>query len=882
MAVCVAGLLAAAPFLTNRPMGTSEAYNYSLSLADTVTQLRHGTFPVLAGQTEFAFNGRVHPLRTAPYLNYMAGFLDLITVRQLGFWALQNLVLALSLIGGALACFWSLRRVTPATYETAASLAALYVFSPPVLAAAYGMDLYMTVTTVPFVPIALAMCVAAFAERKPTDLLKLVCALAACWLAHPPVAFWLSVAVLLLQVMAACLRPPRLRELPLFLGMGLLFCVLAGFCFASALTIAPYQDVARVHDLSQLFIEVSRAFPLSFNPVSLTANQIGDFQLGYVIWGLLAIATALSLLHRNYQSLALLSVASLFYAFTAPIPVVNHWLWTHAPSVAFNVTNQWPMQRLYLPITMLILMAFAIVWREPKPTTTAARDSLRLTLVVAILWTGWQGSRFIGRAFSTQQVAIQHGHASGNINLTQISYALLGTPSSFSSGVMDPAFEFRLLAAYDAHELDSNWKVNLPAFADNQRGVFEAIPGNNSTVLQLSPKLTLKPGAHYKLTFKFLAPPNEATLQVLGPTMFRQYPLPSSGGPRGFGMLIGNNPSLTLWTAQKNQEEITLRVVGPGLANGQWARSRFAEYTLELIEPTVLPIVLESLLPLKAKVKSPAASYLETPRLYIPGYEAEVNGSHVRVQRSPDGLAMIPVPAGASQVVMRYTGPQVTRMAFWIGCVGWLGVALGVLIFTFYPKLLGRLSGFFILSNRMKWTLAASILLLASGIWSWGKWSDYRHAIGPVRIRFVLPRGETNRQQPLLVTGQPHAGTFVYVIYHDTEHIRIGVDVWGILGYQSEPIRADYFAEHEVVVDAGSLYATNHPLLGKLSEKALKNLRSRLRVEFDGTTVVEREVDTHPSKPAEVTIGRNLIGGSSCEPNFAGQILSVERLKSNW
>src|SRR5271157_6442441 len=62
-----AGVYAARPFLRGTNVGTGEGYNYSLSVADAVTQARSGNFPALVGQTEFAFNGRVHPLRTAPW-----------------------------------------------------------------------------------------------------------------------------------------------------------------------------------------------------------------------------------------------------------------------------------------------------------------------------------------------------------------------------------------------------------------------------------------------------------------------------------------------------------------------------------------------------------------------------------------------------------------------------------------------------------------------------------------------------------------------------------------------------------------------------------------------------------------------------------------------
>lgn len=875
-----AGLLAASPFLTNGPVGTSEAYNYSLGLADAVTQLREGAAPVLAGQTEFAFNGRVHPLRTAPYLYHVAGLLDLVTFRQLGFWTLQNLVVALSLFAAAGSCYWTLRRVTPAEPPLAAGLAALYVFSPPVLAAAYGMDLYMTVTTLPFLPVVFAMGLAGLTERRLGDLLRLVAALAACWLAHPPVAFWTTVVAALLVAAGLIRRPPAWREWPALLGLGLLFVVLAGFSFASALTIAPYQNVTKTHDLSLLFTEVARTFPATLRPVSAHANELGDFQLGAAGWLLALASFALAAFRRHGPALLLLALAALLFVMTAPVPGLHRWLWTHAPAAAFNLTNQWPMQRLYLLITLLVILAFALVWRTPTVKNTLLRDALRVILLGAIVWTGWQGSRFLGRGFATRDSdeAIRRGHITGNINLTPISYAMLGAPGSFVNGVMDPAFEARLLAPFDAREIASNWTAVLPTSSENRTGFLDARAGERPEILDLSPRFTLQPGARYRLTFDFQVSPARATLQLRGDSLFRQYPLPAAGGPRGFGMEAGHRRSLTLWTAQATPEEISLRLVGPGLAGGSWAGQRFASFTFERIDDAALPIQVKSLHPLRANVNAPAAGYLETPRMFIPGYEATVDGRPVRVQMSPERLVMLPVPAGASRVEVRYVGPTIARIAFWAGCAGWLGVAAGCLVVRFRPAWPAAAAARLKPSPRTILIAGAAVLLTAGGAWGWARWSDYRSAAGPMRIRFVLPRGETNRQQPLLVTGRPHAGLFVYVAYHDAEHVRIGVDSWGRLGFQSDPIKADYFGEHEIVVDAGSLYPTGHPTLGDLPVDELARRQKHLRIDFNGHPVIDREVDTHTSRPSDVTVGRNLIGGSSCEPKFAGEILSAERL----
>src|ERR1035438_1834344 len=109
-ALLAVGLAAASPFLCRRLVGTGEAFNYSLSVADAVVQMRHGIVPPLAGQTEYAFNGRIHPLRNAPYLYYLAGAVDMASFHSLSFWELKNASLVLSLVAAVFACYWGLRR----------------------------------------------------------------------------------------------------------------------------------------------------------------------------------------------------------------------------------------------------------------------------------------------------------------------------------------------------------------------------------------------------------------------------------------------------------------------------------------------------------------------------------------------------------------------------------------------------------------------------------------------------------------------------------------------------------------------------------------------------------------------------------------------------
>src|SRR5579863_2655425 len=102
------------PFATARMYGAGDALWYVDVLADYVTQMRAGIFPVFSGQTEYAFNGAVLPLRVAPLYQHLAGFLDLLTGRSLGFIALQHLVVIACGAAAILACYLVLCRIAPA------------------------------------------------------------------------------------------------------------------------------------------------------------------------------------------------------------------------------------------------------------------------------------------------------------------------------------------------------------------------------------------------------------------------------------------------------------------------------------------------------------------------------------------------------------------------------------------------------------------------------------------------------------------------------------------------------------------------------------------------------------------------------------------------
>lgn len=884
------GLIAASPFLTSRGVGTGEAYNYSLALADSTTQIREGFIPPLAGQTEFAFNGRIHPLRNAPYLFGVAAVFDAGTGYALSFWQLQNLSLAFSLIAAIFSCYGALRWGASCSRVPAFALSILYGFCPALLASAYWLDLLMTVHAAPFLPLALGACLRQARDPKPSHDVLLAVALAATWLAHPPIALWLTVCIGLVRA-AVFLGRPSWRELFQLVAAGLLMLALAGYVFASVSTLGLVGKETTINQTS--FVELAgaairTAFPGNLLPIDSSTRGLSALQLGYGHWLLLAIVTGgiwegwlrgkrdlVWLAH-----LALLAGAIFLLVLTLPVPHVTLFLWSKLPDVFCQLTNIWPMQRLYLVATALIILASAgplTLWFENR------RRSFFYGLgALCLLWTAFQAAPFLQRGFNNRwaESTTKKSHRPTNLDLTLTSYAFLGTPASFVHGVTDPLLEFRLLSG-GQREVLSSWEEVATTAAVVTRGQLTWLATDSPPVV-----LKLEPHQRYLLTFSFHAPDLFGQLQFDGRTISRTYHLPEAGNARGFGTGSGHRKSLSLWTDETTAEEVSVRFVPSSAAD---SAQTFADFTLQLIDPARLSVVVHSLAPLYCTVNSPGAGhFLETCRRYMPGYEAKVNGQPAETLRSPDGQLMVLVPAGRSTVEIRHTGAPILHHAFILSCVTWSSLGLLLLLSMlgvpwshhctrFIVALLGKDSWI----RRHKGYALGFALAVSIGLYANHKWNDWRddHAIGPVRLQLLLPAGRPREAEPLVVTGRTGAGDFAYIRYLDEHRVQFGFDHWAFGKAETAPINIDYSALHLVEVRMGSLYPPiDDKRWNSIPVNTREQRKNHMELTLNGETVLRASFLAHPAAPGETTIGKNLIGGSTCGKKFTGTIISSERL----
>lgn len=666
-----AALWLAQPYFSPRLIGTGDALWYHHLLADAVTQFRAGVFPVYVGQSDFMFNGAVYPHRVAPYHQYLAGLIDLLTGRSLGFFALQHLTIILSFVGGAFGAYFALTRLDPEKRWQAALLALLYLACPGVLGLAYAQDLYMSVMTLPWVPVALGGAWLTFRENSWRALAMIVIGLGALWWAHSPIALWVTLVVGLQQIVRLVLAPDRIpalrRGLP---AAGLLALLLAYPVVSAFLLRGPGENVVPyVMDRALLLKVIGESFPANLLPLNAAASPLSQLQLGYslcLLAGGLIVLTA----WRPRVGGVLAALLTLFLlVLVLPVPGLTRALWLAFPEPLVGLSLYWPMQRLYVVAAALIVLGLHLTLTGELLTAQLNRTIL-VTLALAVAWSVREAGSFQRTA---RERAAANAHSdlwahSENVTPMRHAYHLFGKqPATMSHGVMDPQMESRLLDPISQQPLAP--AATVPDTAQMFTGTVDANPG----ILNLHPALTLAPGKRYALTLAFLEKDYTGILQITGPKFFREYALPASGNPRAFGTGPEASRVIPLWTSGSEPVEVRLRFVPTKAGLRTETFSPFARFHLQIVDTAHPGIALESLIPYRAVVHSFRAALLETPRMAVPGYVATVNGKPAAVQKTPEGFVAVPVPAGDSTVEVRFVGTQLLRTAFWLSAFSWLG-----------------------------------------------------------------------------------------------------------------------------------------------------------------------------------------------------------------
>jgi hypothetical protein len=881
------GCFAASPFITLRSLGSGEAFNYSLAVADTITQMRAGVFPVFAGQSEYAFNSRVHPLRTAVYYTHSSGVLDILTCRQLTYWQTQNLSLSLSIMAAIFAAYCCLRRIPDLPAGTACLLAGWYGLCPGLLAPAYGMELYMTVTAAPFLPLAALGAAISVESPRFRWYALMAIGLAGAWLTHPPVAAWMSLACIMVAGMGLISRRPSLASLGSLTAATVLGLLLCGWALVSALTISPDNLVvtnieANRSGMARAIWDVtSQVTWAALLPVRKGGGTLGDFQLGYAGWGLLLVSLYGMIRYRQLAPAAMIVAIAFCLVLTFPVPWVHVTLWSLLPTGFSSLTNIWPMQRAYLVISALVLVLFGLCQaaraRHLPAHTSQRRRSYWASVIVCGLcgWTLWQSWQFIDRGLHDRSPSMDETlrrHLPSNRTLLQ-AYYLLPLPDSYQFGPRDPQHELRFLSFAGAPTVLIDNSAPSPNPRIEASGTWRVTSRDRTGRLLLSPALVLAPGKRYRLHVEFLTPKLDGLLILSGAKLYRELTLANTASKRGFGMLPGQSNSISLWSDLAAEERVEAILIPSDPT--QLTTHEFARFCLEEVDPEQLALRLLNLVPtMKCSVNAPAAGWLETPRSHISGYVAAVDGQTVFPRAGPDGLMLVPVPAGRHTVELIYRAPLLLRLAAWISIVTWLGVLTLVAIRTLSPAVAAGLDRWCRNPRQHLWAATASALLtisLLGGIlWNWQR-ANEQPLPGPLHLRVLLPLNNLGHNEPLVATGRGLGSTVVFLRHIDNETIQFGVDTWGLPLATSTPLKLDFSQPMDIKITTGGFYAGRQRDLTAYSADQQEWLLGHTLIWLNGQIVFEAsEIPFDPGRTRRWTVGRQNNGGNSHRWRFGG------------
>ncbi|HVT73222.1 MAG TPA: hypothetical protein VHD61_08805 [Lacunisphaera sp.] len=667
------------PYLLRGSVGNGDGYWYGCTVADYVVQMRSGVFPVWVAQSDYAFYGGIFPLRLAPYLAHLAAVVDLVTLRQLPPYAVMNVVLLASLAGGVLSMYACLTAIVRDRPWTAMGLAWCYGLCPGVIGLVYAQDLFMSFCTLPFLPVVFLGVVRSFTDNDLAARLMMSGGLAAAWLAHPPIGLWCGLVAGATQVVRLATQAGRwwsTWKLDTF-AAGLLV-LLGGYSVVSVKSLGAIQNPAIAGDTVAAIVQGT--FPGNWLPLRAAHVALEQLQLGYGLAALAVVTAAWARGPAQRVTRLLLGCTGGLLLLLVPVPFVTRTLWHGMPQLVLNITNVWPMQRL-VAIAAAAIATAAAVWLRGFAGPPRRLRVFQGVLAAALAWGAAEAAYLVwnGLHDAPGWTATANLFRPENRRMT---YSSLGPhlvrPRYFNHSVTDVQLEHRFLSL-DRHEIIRNaTDAILPGFGPGTAGTPHHLAGEisghldaNPGILDLEPGLVLQPGRHYLLALEFFDRDYSGVLQIKGPAFFREYGLPEAGYERAFGSHAPNARWLALWQTGDQPEEVRLTWVPSGAAPLSF--TPFARYELREYDPADLDVVLESLVPYRAIVRAPAASYLETPRLYYPGYHARVDGREAPVERSPDSLVMVRMEPGRHTLELTYAAPLAARLAYGLSAAGWLG-----------------------------------------------------------------------------------------------------------------------------------------------------------------------------------------------------------------
>lgn len=782
LSIGAAALVALLPFFTDRLMGGTDARWYAFMLRDFIDQLRAGVFPVFIGQGEFAWNGAVHPFRSAPVYMHVAGFWDFLTLRALNAPALQHLTVISAGLGGALGFYAAAAALLPTRRWVAAAFSVLYAVAPAWLGVLYCADAYMTFMALGALPAVLYGNARSLISEDQRGYGWLAAGLAALWMSHPPTAMLATLATILLQSGSFLFgRAPRERWRGA-IGGALLFGGLAGYYFASMSELpkapgAGREDAFQIGGLLLAIAGLANGFLMGRSRWWLAAVPAGAWLAaqGRVPWGWWMVATtvlvavAAVLLRRvsrdatkrhacailctallvgaglaqvwcgpehparNQATLAglktnqsnlrefflpvdanlategnfqpgtglwivlpmlawsfwraeKLAVKLFFVAASLPcfalarVPWISDFLLGYAPNGLVQVVNLTLPIRIMPILSALLAMGGVTAW---ACAATDARASWRqrgcwVLLAMAVGWGLWETTPFAKRGWSMieSRTRTEDKFRPENLVLDRFTYDLLPHPAYLSHGHTDPWLQARVLDKKEKVVIGPDQTAALMELGGARRvRLTVRKDAANPVWVHVAPDVAVPPGEKFLLRFEFDPKINYGGYLIWTATHgYREYRLPASGLPLAFGADVTNSRVISIENTTEQTADYHLTMPREAVNTLRGDGDFFADLVISRYDPARASVRVDELMPrYRVTATVPTAGWIETSRVWLPGYRATLDGKRVETKASQQGLAMVAVGPGRHELELHYVGTGKLWAALALSALTWLG-----------------------------------------------------------------------------------------------------------------------------------------------------------------------------------------------------------------
>jgi hypothetical protein len=414
-----------------------------------------------------------------------------------------------------------------------------------------------------------------------------------------------------------------------------------------------------------------------FRPVPADLGTLAMYQPGAGLWLMLGVL-AIAFFGRGSLPVKLFFVAACVPFFgLVGVPWVSEFLVGYAPDAFARIVNL-PLVLRLTPIFTAMLAMGGVVWLATAAPMGRWRHRLEGgVLLVLVLWGLVQAAPFMRRGWNvtTSRTQTENHFRPENFVLERFCYDLLQPPAYLTYGRVDPWLQARVLDVNENVVIGPDETARLMESAGAQLVRMTARDLASDPVWAIvSPNITVGPHERLMVRFEFQSKVNYAGWLIWSSTHgYREYHLPDAGLALAFGAEAPNSRVVVLGNSANASETYRLTYSRQSGNTVGGKDDLLANVIVSRYNPERAMVRVDELMPVyRVTATLPAVGWIETSRVWLPGYRATLDAKTVDLRRSHRGLAMVPAGAGLHRLELRYVGTTTLWIALVVSVLTWI------------------------------------------------------------------------------------------------------------------------------------------------------------------------------------------------------------------